>query len=93
MLWQNHARLGSDTWLLQGTSGSSAGLHPSQSESSAGRWGRAPPALAGSRVMLLTGLTVKEKLEKALLGIWLDGLLFLKGCIAGAEGAGSSYCL
>lgn len=32
------------------------------------------------RVVLLTRLTVKEKLEKAFLGICLDGLLFLEVC-------------
>lgn len=59
--------------------------HPSHSESSAGRQGRAQPTLAGSRIVLLTRLTAKEKLEKAFLGICLDSLLFLKGCTAGSN--------
>lgn len=87
LLGQNHPELGCDKWWVQGSSGSLPGLHPSHSESSAdGQAEPSQPLLATQS--MLTCPAVKEKLEKAFLGICLDGLLFLKGCIAGAEGAG-----
>lgn len=84
LLWQNP--LGAGLWQVF-----SAGHQwlltwaPSQ--------GTAQPTLAGSRAVLLSCLSVKEKLEKDFLGIWLDVLLFSKGRIAGPEGAGSNYSL